>query len=70
LAITQKIGASVLDGLAYVGSLAALSARAGYFTFVAPFKGKPARVQKAVSQAMEAGVRALPILSLITFLSA
>jgi phospholipid/cholesterol/gamma-HCH transport system permease protein len=67
LAITQKVGASVIEGIAYVGSLATLSVRAGYFTFVAPFKGKPARLQKAISQAMEAGVRALPILSLITF---
>jgi phospholipid/cholesterol/gamma-HCH transport system permease protein len=67
LAITQKVGASVIDGLAYVGSLATLSVRAGYFTFVAPFKGKPVRIQKGFSEAMEAGVRALPILSLITF---
>jgi phospholipid/cholesterol/gamma-HCH transport system permease protein len=67
LEITRKVGASVLESLAYAGSLATLSARAGYFTFIAPFKGKPARFQKAISQAMEAGVRALPILSLITF---
>jgi phospholipid/cholesterol/gamma-HCH transport system permease protein len=35
--------------------------------FVGPFRGKPLRLQSAVSQAMEVGVRALPILSLITF---
>jgi phospholipid/cholesterol/gamma-HCH transport system permease protein len=52
--LTQKVGASVLDGLAYVGSLAMLA-------------GMPVRSQRAVSQAMEAGVRALPIPSLITF---
>jgi phospholipid/cholesterol/gamma-HCH transport system permease protein len=57
----------VLGGLNYVGSLTLLSLRATYFIFVAPFQGKPARIQQAVSQAMEAGVRALPILSLITF---
>jgi phospholipid/cholesterol/gamma-HCH transport system permease protein len=67
LAITEKIGASVFDGIAYVGSLAILSLRAAYFTFIGPFKGKPTRAPKAISQAMEAGVRALPILSLITF---
>jgi len=67
LEIVQKIGASVLGGLDYVGSLTMLSARAAYFTFVGPFQGKPARISRAVSQAMEAGVRALPILSLITF---
>lgn len=65
--IARKIGASVLDGISYLGSLTTLSGRAAYFTFVAPFKGKPARIQQAITQAMEAGVRALPILSLITF---
>ena len=44
-----------------------LSARAAYYTVVAPFQGKPVRVQRAVTQAMQIGVRALPILSLITF---
>ncbi|MGB7847513.1 MAG: ABC transporter permease [Candidatus Acidiferrum sp.] len=65
--LTRKVGASVLDGLAYVGSLAMLAGRAAYFTFIGPFYGKPVRFRQAVSQAMEAGVRALPILSLITF---
>jgi phospholipid/cholesterol/gamma-HCH transport system permease protein len=67
LEFTRKVGASVLDGLAYVGSLTTLSLRAAYFTFISPFQGKPARIQRSFSQAMEAGVRALPILSLITF---
>src|SRR5438874_2115422 len=38
-----------------------------YYTVVAPLQGKPLRLQRAVSQAMDVGVRALPILSLITF---
>lgn len=67
LALTQKVGASVLGGFAYIGSLTLLAAKAAYFTVIAPFQGKPVRFQRAVSQAMEAGVRALPILSLITF---
>jgi phospholipid/cholesterol/gamma-HCH transport system permease protein len=50
-----------------VGSLATLAGQAAYYTFIAPFYGKPARIQRSISQAMEAGVRALPILSLITF---
>lgn len=62
-----KIGSSVEGGLAYLGALTTLAGRAAYFTFVAPFQGRPIRFQRAVSQAMEAGVRALPILSLITF---
>src|SRR6202041_2025340 len=65
--VVSSLGASVTDSLAYIGALATLGARAAYFTFIGPFKGKPLRLQKAASQAMEVGVRALPILSLITF---
>lgn len=65
--LIRKVGASVLSGFGYIGALTSLAWKAGYFTFVAPFQGKPVRLQRAVSQAMEAGVRALPILSLITF---
>src|SRR6266850_1202686 len=63
----SQLGSSTLDGLSYLGSLASLGARAAYYTLVAPIKGKPLRLQRAVSQAMDTGVRALPILSLITF---
>ena len=47
--------------------LASLAGRAAYYAFVGPFQGKPLRWQAAISQATEVGVRALPILSLITF---
>jgi phospholipid/cholesterol/gamma-HCH transport system permease protein len=62
-----QIGGSVMNSLAYVGSLASLGGQAAYYTFVGPFQGKPLRLQRAVSQAMDVGVRALPFLSLITF---
>jgi phospholipid/cholesterol/gamma-HCH transport system permease protein len=65
--IVSEIGASTLNGLGYLGSLASLGARAAYYTLVAPFRGQPQRLQRAISQAMDTGVRALPILSLITF---
>ena len=65
--LATQIGGGVLNGLAYLGSLTSLAGRAAYFAFVAPFRGKPLRVQRVVSQALEVGVRALPILSLITF---
>jgi phospholipid/cholesterol/gamma-HCH transport system permease protein len=65
--LASQIGGSVADGLAYLGALASLGGRAAYYTFVGPFRGKPLRLQRAVSQAMQVGVRALPILSLITF---
>src|ERR1700675_4825406 len=63
----SQIGGGVTNSLAYVGALASLGGRAAYYTFVGPFQGKPLRLQRAVSQAMDVGVRALPILSLITF---
>ncbi len=65
--LTAQIGESVTDGLAYFGALASLGTRASYFAFLGPFRGKPLRLQRAISQAMQVGVRALPILSLITF---
>lgn len=65
--IASQVGGSVINGLAYIGSLASLGGRAAYYTFVGPFRGKPIRFQRAVSQAMDVGVLALPILSLITF---
>ncbi len=65
--LASQVGGTVLDGLGYVGALATLGGRAAYFTFLGPFRGKRLRLQNAVSQAMDVGVRALPILSLITF---
>ena len=53
--------------LAYVGALARLTSQAAYYAFVSPFRGQPLRLGRAFSQAMEVGVRALPVLSLITF---
>jgi len=63
----QNLGRSTLSALAYLGGLTRLGARAGYFVFVGPFRGKPLRLGRAVHQAMAVGVEALPILSLITF---
>ena len=65
--LVSQIGETVTNGLAYLGSLATLGGRAAYYTFVGPFQGRLLRLQRAVSQAMDVGVRALPILSLITF---
>src|SRR6202451_2414682 len=63
----SQIGCCVTNGLVYVGSLASLGGRAAYYTLVGPFQGQPLSLRRAVSQAMDVGVRALPILSLITF---
>ncbi len=63
----EQIGRGVIDILAYVGALARLTSQAAYYAFVSPFRGKPLRLERVFSQAMEVGVRALPVLSLITF---
>jgi phospholipid/cholesterol/gamma-HCH transport system permease protein len=63
----SQIGGSVTNGLVYIGALASLGGRAAYYTVVGPFQGKPLHFQRTVSQAMDVGVRALPIISLITF---
>src|SRR5450432_2655035 len=65
--ILSQIGGSVIDGVAYLGALTSLGGRAAYYTFIGPFRGRPLRLQRAFTQAMDVGVRALPILSLITF---
>src|ERR1700694_1502663 len=62
-----QVGETVTDCLAYMGALASLASRAAYYAFVGPFQGKPLRWRGAISQAAQDGVRALPILSLITF---
>ena len=65
--IAVRVGRATLSGLAYLGGLARLGGRTAYYTFVAPFRGRRLRLERAVHQAMAVGVEALPILSLITF---
>ncbi len=67
MSLTVRIGRGTLNGFVYLGSLAQLGGRAAYYALVAPFRGKPLRLERAVHQAMAVGVEALPILSLITF---
>jgi phospholipid/cholesterol/gamma-HCH transport system permease protein len=62
-----QVGDAATGGLSYVGALALLAGRAGYFTVIGPFRGQPMRFRAFIAQGMEVGVRALPILSLITF---
>ena len=65
--VVTQIGRGVINSLAYLGGLAKLGLSAASYVFIAPFRGQPLRLQRAITQAMETGVRALPILSLITF---
>jgi len=62
------LGKSVTEGLPYLGALTKLGGRAAYFTFVAPFQGKQLACQRAVSQAMQTGVGALPMFADYVFI--
>jgi phospholipid/cholesterol/gamma-HCH transport system permease protein len=66
-AIPEHVGVWTLDGLAYIGGLAALAGQSAYITFVGPFRGQRLRPYRAFHQAMAVGVEAIPIVSLITF---
>ncbi len=66
-ALPDRVGAATLNGLAYVGDLARLAGESAYITVVGPFRGRGVRLQRALHQAMAAGVGAIPIVSLITF---
>ena len=65
--LLKNIGRYTLDTLAYLGQLGILGGRSAWALISGPFLGKPVSFSKAIEQAMEAGIRALPILSLITF---
>jgi phospholipid/cholesterol/gamma-HCH transport system permease protein len=68
-AVILALGASgdrIKQMLAYVGGLAELAARALAALFFSPLK-RVRTIQRAVHQAMAVGVRAVPIITLITF---
>jgi len=67
LAVPSQVGLWTINGFAYIGDLANLAGQSAYFTFIGPFRGQRLRPQRAFSQAMDVGIKAIPIVSLITF---
>ncbi|MFZ0640582.1 MAG: ABC transporter permease [Candidatus Acidiferrales bacterium] len=67
MSVTEAVGQATIDGLAYLGDLTILTGRSLHAIVVAPFQGQRLRGQRAIHQAMAAGVGAVPILSLISF---
>src|SRR5208337_3375608 len=61
------LGRNTLAFLRYVSGLYDLSAKAAFWTFVAPFKGRPVKWGNAVHQMVVAGVDSIPIVWLISF---
>src|SRR5262249_59366414 len=60
------IGAGVEQTLAYLGGLATLIGKASVALLFSPLK-RARSLQRAIRQAMVVGVRAIPIITLITF---
>lgn len=60
------IGRNTLGFLRYVSGLYDLSEKAAYWTFIAPFKGRPVKWGTAIHQMVSAGVDSIPIVSLIS----
>ena len=58
---------ATIDWLAYVGNLARLTGGAARAVFVDPFRGRKIRWSRSVHQAMAVGVKAIPVVSLISF---
>jgi phospholipid/cholesterol/gamma-HCH transport system permease protein len=59
-------GRNTLGFIRYMGGLYDLSAKASYWAFVAPFKGRPVKWTNAIHQMVAVGVDSIPIVSLIS----
>ena len=60
------LGRNTLDLLRYLSGLYDLSAKAAYWTFVAPFRGRKLKWDSAIHQMVLVGVNSIPIVSLIS----
>jgi phospholipid/cholesterol/gamma-HCH transport system permease protein len=67
MGLTQDIGAATIDGLAYLGGLTRLAGAATRAMFGELFRERKLPFGRAIHQGMAVGVKALPILSLISF---
>jgi len=67
MSVTETVGQATIDGLAYLGDLTILTARALRVIGIAAFQRQRLRVPRVVHHAIAEGVGAVPILSLISF---
>jgi len=63
--VLTYIGRNTLGLIRYVSGLIELSREAAYWTFVAPFKGRPLKWRNSVHQMVLVGVDSIPIVTLI-----
>jgi len=64
--VLAVVGRNTLDFFRYLSGLYELSAKAVYWTFVAPFKGRHLKWGSAIHQMVVAGVDSIPIVSMIS----
>lgn len=67
LRFLDRIGRASLGFVQEAGYLMSLAVEAIYWIFAGPFKGQRIRLSAIVEQAVQVGVRALPILFLLSF---
>jgi phospholipid/cholesterol/gamma-HCH transport system permease protein len=65
-AVLAYVGRNTLELLRYLNGLILLSREAAYWTFVAPFKGRPLKWRNAIHQMVLAGVDSIPIVAMIS----
>jgi len=63
----EQIGRAAVGFVTEVGYFLALAAESVYWVFVGPAKGQRVRLSAVFSQAMSVGIRALPILFVLSF---
>jgi phospholipid/cholesterol/gamma-HCH transport system permease protein len=63
--VLTYIGRNTLELIRYVSGLIDLSREAGYWAFVAPFKGRPLKWRSSIHQMVLVGVDSIPIVCLI-----
>lgn len=66
MSVTETVGQATIDGLGYLGDLTILTGRTLHALVIGPLQGRRFRAQRAIHQAMMAGVGAVPILSVIS----
>ncbi len=65
-AVLAFLGRNTLGFFRYLGGIYDLSAKAAYWAFVAPFKGRYVKWGNTIHQMVAAGVDSIPIVSLIS----
>lgn len=64
--LLERVGRATVSGVIEVGQAAALFFEGLMWVFVGPFRRQPVRVSHVFRQAMEVGVQALPIVTLLS----